>query len=425
MRNFKATLLLGILTSVAIFLAVTGGFFLPLDALWKGLLRFTPNDPAATELFQALLIFFFAFSMTGVGIALHEKRERFLLALLTAVLMLSGSFVLALYHFFLSPFPAEAALGVAYSLVFLYLRTASGARQPLLRRLFGERLHRPLFKKLVEGEMPLTFLGELKEGTLLVCALNNHLELMAALKPEEYVAITNLYLQTASDFLVDVGGYLEECSGETLRVVFGVPLPLEGPINHGEKAARAALDLSLRLDELNRQCDARWQQRLDFCIGIASGEMVAASYGSRHWSQYSVAGPMVELARYLCAACRTYGCRILVGPSTYLLAEKAIEFRPIDLLRRKGIRRSAELYEVLALRDTLSAERERSRDLFWKGVIFFREKKWDKAVAALTAARILGIPDKVLDLYLERIDRARRGDDELSPDQLILSESAL
>lgn len=345
-----------------------------------------------------------------------------MLALLTAVLIFAGSLVLALYHFFLSPFPAEGTLGLACLLLFFFLRTTSGARQPHLKRLFGDRLPRSLFKKLVESDKAVSFLGELQQGTILACALTNHAELIASLKPEEYVAMTNLILQMASDFLVDVGGYLEECSGENLRVVFGIPLPLEGGISHAEKAVKAALDLSLRFDELNRECDARWQQRFDFCIGIASGGMIAARYGGPRWNHYSVAGSTVELAQYLCAACRVYGCRILVDPHTYHLTEKAIEFRPMDLLRRKGMRGSVELYEALALKETLSPQRERSRDLFWKGVIFFREQKWEEAVAAFTAARILGIADQALDLYLERIDRARRGNCELSPDQLILSE---
>jgi len=92
-------------------------------------------------------------------------------------------------------------------------------------------------------------------------------------------------------------------------------------------------------------------------------------------------------------------------------------------LQRKGLRRRVELYEALAPKQALSAERERSRNLFWRGVIFFREQEWEKAVEAFTAARILGIPDKALDLYLERIDRARRNVDELSPEQVILTEA--
>jgi len=423
MRNFKATLLLGVMTSALVFILAIGGWFIPLDMLWKEIIRSPVNVTIISEMLQAIVVLFVAFSAIWVGIAVYRPRERFLLLFLTAFLLVSGSLVLALYHFFLSPFSAEAALFLGYGMVLIFIRTPSGSRQSTLRTLLGRRLYRPSFQKLVNGQKSLGFLGELHHGSILVCSLNNHGELMESLSPEAYVEMTNLYLQTASDFLVDVGGYLDECSGESIRVVFGIPLSVDGAMNHAEKATRAALDLVTRLDELNRSCDARWQKRLDFRIGIHSGEMIAAIYGSTRFSHYSVAGPVVDFARYLCAACMNYGTRILVGPNTYEMAEKTVEFRPIDLLQRKGVRRRVELYEALAPKHTLSAERERSRDLFWKGVIFFRAREWNKAVEAFTAARISGLSDKVLDLYLERIDRAHRGVDDLSPEQVILTET--
>ena len=67
------------------------------------------------------------------------------------------------------------------------------------------------------------------------------------LTPESYAAMTNLYLQVASDYLVEVGGYLDECTGESLRVVFGTPL---ADPKHASKACRAAIDLLSRLDNL-------------------------------------------------------------------------------------------------------------------------------------------------------------------------------
>ena len=82
-----------------------------------------------------------------------------------------------------------------------------------------------------------------------------------------------------------------------------------------------------------------------------------------------------------------------------------------------------EIYEFLAPKHALSMERERSRDQFWKGVILFRERKWEESIAALSSARISGIPDKVLDYYLERVDRARRGEDEQTPEQALLAEA--
>jgi class 3 adenylate cyclase len=307
--------------------------------------------------------------------------------------------------------------------VVLFQQTNWGSREPVLRRLFAQRLRAESFRRLVDSDLPMEFPGEMHEASVLVCTVHNHVELMETLKPSDYVGLMNLYLRAASDFLVDMGGYLDECSGESIRVIFGAPLPAEGAPNHAAKAARAAIDLLSRLEELNRECDARWQQRLDFRIGVNSGPMIAAAYGGSRVGRYSVAGSVVEFARHLSAACAQYGCRILSGPLTYQMASESVEGRPIDLLRRAGSRRRVELYEFLAPKDALSPERERSRDLFWKGVILFRERKWEEAIATFSSARIPGIPDKVLDHYLERVERARRGDDEPTPEQALLAEA--
>ena len=324
---------------------------------------------------------------------------------------------------FFDPAPVILALLISVTALWLFRQTRSGAREPALRRLFGQRLRPGIFRRLVEGELPVAFPGELHEASVLVCTVHNHVDLMEVLDPADYVAIMNLYLRTASDFLVDVGGYLDECSGESIRVVFGVPLPVEGAPNHAAKAARAAIDLVTRLEELNRECDRTWQKRLDFRIGLNSGQMVAGAFGGARVGRYSVSGPVVEFARHLSAACAQYGCRILAGPLGFEMASGAVEARPIDLLLRAGSRRRVELYEFLAPKDSLSPERERSRDQFWKGVIFFRERKWEEAIKSFASARIPGIPDKVLDHYLERVERARRGEDEPTPEQAILAEA--
>jgi len=412
-------------TAAFVFLAVIEGWLAPLRVLWKGVLPLTSLVIAPIEIppiIQVVLVCLMALIAVGVGLEVRRHKDRFLLFVFTSLLMLSASYVLALYRFFWNPFPVEMALVLGYLMVLVFLRTALGARRLELKRIFNDRLHPRAMRALDHKETFAQFSGTLKQGSILVCTLNNHRELIEVLRPEAYVAMTNLYLQVASNFLVDVGAYLEECSGESLRVLFGIPVSLSGSTNHAVKAIRAALDLTKRLDELNTECDARWQQRLDFRIGIDSGEMMAGLYGGSALRQYSVAGPVVEFAHYLCAACMNYGCRILVGPNTYEMAETTAEFRSVDLLERQSSRRRVELYEVLSLKNNLSLERERSRDLFWQGVLFFRSEEWDKAVEAFTAARIFGIPDKALDLYLERIERARRGDEQLMPEQSLLTK---
>ena len=421
MRYLKATILIGVIAAgIVLILFATGWLTNTLDLVLMQAYKL--KKPLVTQPgVHVLLIVALSFAAAWTTVDITRPVLKTIVALGAVILLLTGSMVLALYGVFFSPFPSVFAVLASFFIGLSYGRTGSGSRKKLLERLFGLRLSRSAFSRLLNSDVPLDFPGKLQEGTVLVVAVHNHSELMELLTPENYAAMTNLYLRTASDYLVEVGGYLDECGGESVRVVFGAPLADE---RHAAKACRAALDLAARLDDLNKECDAMWQRRLDFRIGINSGQMIAAAYGGARLGSFSVAGPAVEFARRLCSACGTYGSRILIGPDTFEPAAETIEVRPIEVIKTSGQRRRVELYEILAPKHGLSPERERSRNHFWTGVLHYRDRQWDKAIEEFSKARITGIPDHVLDYYIRRVERSRRGEEEVNKEQMLLFNAA-
>ena len=418
MRYLKATLLIGAISSgIVILLFAAGWISTTPDLVLRDKIYQLASPrvvPAAAQIFLIVLL---AFAAAWTTVDITRPLLKAIVAISAIFLLITGSRTLALYNVFYSPFPGAFAIFMSFLIGLAYGRSSSGARKKVMERLFQQRVSRSSFNRMVNSQIPADFPGTRQEGTVIVCEVQNHKELMELLTPENYAAMTNLYLQTASDYLVEVGGYLDECTGESLRVVFGAPLPDE---KHASRASRAAIDLLSRLDNLNRECDTMWQRRFDFRIGINSGEMIGAAYGGSRLASFSVAGPSVEFARRLCAACATYGCRILVGPETFEQASDTFEARPVEVLKASGERRRIELYEVLAPKHGLSPERERSRDHFWRGVIYFRERQWEKATNEFSKARIPGIPDSALDFYIQRVERSRRGEQDVSKDQMSL-----
>jgi len=421
MRYLKATILIGTFSAaVVLVLYATGWLTNTLDLV--SLQAYKMKRPLVTQQgVHVALIAILAFAAAWTTVDITRPVLKAIVAMGAVILLFTGSMVFALYNVYFSPFPSIFAVLTSFLIGLVYGRTGSGSRKKVMERLFGQRLSRGAFNELVNSNTPLDFPGTLQEGTVLVVAVHNHSELMELLTPENYAAMTNLYLRTASDYLVEVGGYLDECGGESVRVVFGAPVPDD---RHAAKACRAALDLAARLDDLNRECDATWQRRLDFRIGINSGEMIAAAYGGSRLGSFSVAGPVVEFARRLCSACATYGSKILIGPETYEPAAETLEVRPIEVVRSTGDRRRIELYEILAPKNGLSPERERSRNHYWTGVLHYRERQWDKAIEEFSKARITGIPDAVLDYYIRRVERSRRGEEEVNKDQMLLFSAA-
>lgn len=404
MRNLKACVVIGTLSvALSLLLFATG-----LPALFDTLLLKSlaiPQDgrPLAGTPWLAVLIF--AFGTAWVWSDVTSLGLKTGLSLASLALLCSWSPVLSLYGRFFSPLLPVFALFCSSGFAFLWGKTREGQRAQLLVRLFGLRLPKAAFTSIVSSDATPDFPGRVVNASVLVIAVQNHAELMELLPPESYTAITNFYLKTASDYLVESGAYLDECNGECIRVVFGAPI---GDERHAVRACRAAVDLAARLDELNKECDARWQRRLDVRMGLDTGDVIAGVFGGGRLASYSVAGPAVDFARRLCAASSLYGARILIGPDAYTPASESVEVRPIEILKVAEKRRRVEIYEILAPKHALSPERERSRDHFWTGVLHYRDKQWDKAVEEFTKARIPGIPDGALDFYLRRIEQTRR-----------------
>ncbi|MFZ9920106.1 MAG: adenylate/guanylate cyclase domain-containing protein [Terrimicrobiaceae bacterium] len=404
MRTLKAAAILGAISATLALMLPGSGIPAAIDpALIKALN--IPMDGRALWGAPVFVTLLFAFGIAWTTLDVTRNALRIPLALASVILLCTWSIVVSIYGQFFSPVPSVFAVVCSTLLGLGWERTRSGSRKQILDRLFGSRISRAGFGEILNSRFDTSFPGRKVQATVLVVSVHNHAELMELLSPADYTAITNFYIKSASDYLVESGGYLDECNGECIRVVFGAPLADE---RHATKACRAAIDLAARIDELNKECDARWQRRLDIRMGLDSGEIVTGVFGGSRLAHYSVAGPAVDFARRLCSASSSYGSRILIGPDAYNPAAESLEVRPIEILKVSARRRRVEIYEILSAKHALSPERERSRDHFWTGVLHYREKQWDKAVDEFTKARITGIPDPALDFYLRRTEQSRR-----------------
>jgi adenylate cyclase len=146
---------------------------------------------------------------------------------------------------------------------------------------------------------------------------------------------------------VPPGACLDQCDSKSLRAVFGAPLP--NP-RHALAAAQTALELVRHLDEANRACGKKWNRTFDFRVGVNSGKMVAAAYGSPRLGAYGVAGKTVECARRLCAANPACGSRILIGSGALELLRDAVEARPLERNPAPPESEREEIYELLGMK---------------------------------------------------------------------------
>jgi len=402
-RYFKVTLLIGLFVVLLIFLLFKGGFF---DSADIALANVTQQNYRAASNLQYPLFILFAFAIAWTTIDIPRNTLKAVVAAGALLQVVSMVWVLRLHSVFFSPFPSLLAIVASFAAGIIYSRSEAGSRKRIMRQILGDRVSTKTFYTLLNSSSPLNLDGERRDISILVCEIFNHDDLEASLTAPDYVALTNSFRRNAADFLVERGGYLDECDGESLRVVFGAPLADD---DHARNACEAALALTERLDEVNAECHGVWKQMFDFRIGVNSGEMVIAAYGSNRLGTFSVAGEPVEFARRLCRANLIYGSRILLGTNTFQTAEPSIEVRPMELIQRYDDGSREEIYELLALRDVLSFEDLERRDLFWQGVIYYREQLWDDALGLFHSARSASGADGPVEFYIRRIEQLRAG----------------
>ena len=323
LRYVKASIICGFLA----FLISAGlfelGVFRGLDA---GLAIFIeqPSPPVVGRVLQYFLMLVASLGIAWTTIDIGRTPLKCAIALVALAECITAVGVADLFDKFFSPIATLLAVVVAFIFAFIYSQSAPGRRKQELHQLLGNRVSSPTFDTLLNCDVPLRFEGELRDVTVLVCEIFNQEELRAAMRITDYVAMTNSFLRNSAEFLVEQGGYLDESDGECLRVVFGAPLP---DTQHPARACGAALELAERLDAVNKECQQVWGQMFDFRIGINSGEIVMAAYGSGRLGTLSISGESVEFARRLCAANMIYGSRILLGSTTFNSTENELEAR--------------------------------------------------------------------------------------------------
>ena len=396
----------GALTALLVFGLFELHAFTRLDAALANFLD-RPSPPEVGRGLQYFLILLFSLGIAWTTIDLDRIPLKLGIALAALAETVAGVLVANLRGAYFSPFASITAILITAAAAFTFSQTALGRRKRMLQQMLGDRVSGHTFATMVDGDAPLKFDGELREATVLVCEILNHEELLATLRTDNYVAMTNSFLENAADFLVERGAYLDECDGEALRVVFGAPLP---DPEHARTASEAALELATRLDAVNRECLDKWGKVFDWRLGINSGEIIFAAYGSRRLGALSVSGEPVEFARRLCTANSIYGTRTLIGARTLALAEEAVEVRPMEIIQRAMDEASREeVYELIAHKDQLSEPQRARRDLYWKGVVYFRENLLDRALTTFMETREKYGADGAVDFYIRRIGQMQQG----------------
>ena len=253
-------------------------------------------------------------------------------------------------------FAGVAVGGIATTARKLLVRVLQEEREKQgISRLFGEYVSPEVRERLVHQSSGAE--AERRDVVILFSDIRGYTALSESLPPEAFVRQLNEYFDAMVTEITLRGGTVDKFIGDAVMAVFGGLLPLEKP---SQSAVEAAQAMRGRLVEMNRSWVARGWPALDNGIGIARGEVLQGSIGSKNRKEFTVIGDAVNTAARLEAATKDLGHPIALSARVFseLTAERQASCISLGAVALKGKSAAVEVYGA---RD-LTAEELRQLD---------------------------------------------------------------
>ncbi|HSK93130.1 MAG TPA: adenylate/guanylate cyclase domain-containing protein, partial [Candidatus Angelobacter sp.] len=169
---------------------------------------------------------------------------------------------------------------------------------------------------------------ERKVLTVVFCDLKDSTALGESIDPEAMGEVLDLYFTAMTRVLKRHGGSVQKFIGDAIVAAFGIPVVHE---DDALRACRAATEMLVALERLNRQLSAGYGIELAVRVGVHTGEVVIRR-GSN--DQELLTGDTLNTAARLEQAAGAG--EILLGASTFRLVRDAIEVERLEPMALKG-----------------------------------------------------------------------------------------
>ena len=244
--------------------------------------------------------------------------------------------------------------------------------------------------------------GERKELTALFSDIRGFTNISENMPPETLVDFLNGYLSEMTQIVLQHGGTVDKYMGDAIMAFYGAPLEQAG---HAVHACRTAVDMMVRLKELQAGWEAHGLPPMDIGIGINTGDMNVGNMGSRERFDYTIMGDNVNLASRLESINKFYGTNIVISEFTYNACRECREHswivRELDTVRVKGKNEPVTIYELMGY-GSLYEHKQALADLFGQGLAAYKQRQWPQA-SDLFEHTLQQYPnDKPSQLYSER-----------------------
>jgi len=236
-------------------------------------------------------------------------------------------------------------LPLAYVASVLCVVVIEQADKRLIKNLFGRYVSPQVATQILEmadaGKLELG--GERRTVSVFFADIRGFTRISEQASPEEIVDMLNIYLSIAIERVLENSGMVNKFAGDNIMGVWNAP---QSQPEHARLAVKAAWEAQQAI--VQRQQEDASMPRVQFGIGINTGEAVAGNVGSAGRSEYTVIGDAVNLASRICSA--TPGGEVWIGHETYMKIKDYFEVEELELQSFKGKVDPVVVYKVTGLR---------------------------------------------------------------------------
>lgn len=240
-------------------------------------------------------------------------------------------------------------LAMVLILVYRYVeeereKMESFRQRDFIRSTFGRYLSREVVDELLDSPEGLEMGGELREVTFLVCDLRGFTAITSGLSPHEIISAINLYFDSMIEIIGKHRGTVDEFQGDSILVFFGAPLVAD---DDAQRAIACAIEMQLKMVEVNRALGQIDLPELAMGIGIDTGEVVIGNIGSTKRSKYGAVGSAITATHRI--ESYTTGGQILISSDTYRKVESVVVTAGTIDVQFKGFDHQTTLHSVTGI----------------------------------------------------------------------------
>ena len=234
---------------------------------------------------------------------------------------------------------------VTYFTSILCVVIAEQSDRRLIKDLFGRYVSSQVATEIIEladvGKLELG--GEQRTVTVLFADIRGFTEICEKMLPGEVVNMLNRYLSIIIKQVLDNEGMVNKFAGDNIMAVWNAP---QFQQQHAILAVKAAWEAQQAI--IGRQRDDSSLPRVQFGIGINTGEALAGNVGSTGRAEYTLIGDAVNMASRICSTAP--GGEIWIGPETYRQVMDYVEVEELEPQYFKGKAEPVVVFRIMGLR---------------------------------------------------------------------------